>query len=294
MAYDDFEKSAHLSTPVELYTFIAPSMTTRVTSWHKDVSFGGDTYLAEPLSRSNLQIVDAHTDQFDATIELRAAHALVQHYANGVPPREISCLVQRYQPSSGLAIQVWFGYVGALSFKGRMGSFRIPSATADQLELNSPSVICSRLCNHVLYDTRCSIPRTSFDIGANITSISADGRTFGIDVAILAAVTGTTIRGVVAPTVQWATHGELLHVPTGERRTVTTQNSSSSITVQIEFGGGVTGVQIGDPVVLYAGCDHTRAQCHAKFANVINFGGHPDIPRSNPFLVNLFNIEGNG
>lgn len=293
MAFDDYEKSASASTPIELYTFVAPSGTRRLTTYHKDVSFGGFTFTAVPASRSNMQVVDLHTDQFDASIELPAAHELVQHYANGVPPQEVSCLIQRYQPSSGIALQMHFGYVGGLTFKGRMGSFRVPSATADQLNLDVPSVICSRMCNHVLYDARCQMVETDYDVITTITGISLDGRTISTAGAVPADVDGGIFKEKPNGVVPWSLHGRLKHMPTGESRTITVQNSLTSFTIQLEFGGGVAGITIGDAVTIFAGCNHTRAQCKAKFANAINFGGHPDLPRSNPFQTNLLNLAEN-
>lgn len=277
MPFDDFELSVEDSEPIELYTFVAPSLTRRLTSYHRDVDFGGNTFLATPTSRSNLQIVDVHEDQFDATVEVPASDPMAQHYANGVAPREVSCLIQRYQPAAGVALQMWFGYVESLSFKGRMASWRVPSGVAEALELDCPSVVTSRLCQHILYDARCSKLRTDFDVATTVSAISPDGKTITTVGSVPAAISG----------VAWALHGELLHGPTSERRTITAQPALNQFTLQCEFGGGVGGVSIGDAVTIFAGCDHSRTQCRVKFANVINFGGHPDLPRTNPFYYGL-------
>ena len=45
----------------------------------------------------------------------------------------------------------------------------------------------------------------------------------------------------------------------------------------------VPGLLTGAAITLYPGCDHTRATCAAKFANLDNFGGFPWIPTRNPF-----------
>lgn len=271
--FDDFELSVQDSTPIELYTFVTPTTTYRLCSYHKDVSFGGNTFTAVPKSRSVLQVVDLADDQFDASVELPATHALVQHYSNGVPPYEVACTIQRYQPSSGIALQMWFGYVTALNFRGRMGSFRIPSGLADALQMDCPSVLAQRLCNHVLYDARCTKLRTDFDVITTISAISADGRTI------------TTVASVPAAigTVPYALHGEILHTSTGERRTITAQPALNQFTIQCEFPNA--SLAIGHAVTVFAGCDHTVTQCRDKFANVVNFGGHPDMPSSNVFYV---------
>ena len=58
-----------------------------------------------------------------------------------------------------------------------------------------------------------------------------------------------------------------------------------------------------DPVTLYPGCDLTRESCRAynastnprgKFDNYVNFGGHPEVPASNPSFVKILGAQGGG
>lgn len=41
----------------------------------------------------------------------------------------------------------------------------------------------------------------------------------------------------------------------------------------------------GDRFVLYPGCDKTRATCAAKFANILNFRGEPDVPGQDSYYA---------
>lgn len=45
------------------------------------------------------------------------------------------------------------------------------------------------------------------------------------------------------------------------------------------------GINVGDAVTVYAGCDHAVATCFSKFVNVPNFGGLPHLPTVNPYYV---------
>jgi uncharacterized phage protein (TIGR02218 family) len=273
VAFDDFELSVSDSAPVELYTFVDPTATWRLTTHHKDITFGGNTYTATVGSRSSLSVVGLADDSYDLTVELEAAHALVQKYANGVAPYSVTCLVQRYQPASGLAIQLWSGPVTSLAFKGRMGSFRISSGIADALAQECPNVTAQRSCGHQLYDARCTKLESSFAVATGIDAISADGRTITTLGSVPAAIGG----------VPWALHGTLLHVPSNERRTIIVQPSTTQFQIQLEFPLGL--VSVGDAVKVIAGCNLTLEQCKAKFSNVINFGGMPSLPQSNLFYV---------
>lgn len=281
MPFNDYEQSIQDSAPVELYTFTTPTTTYRLTSYHKDITFGGNTFTATPASRSSIHVVDLHNDHYDATVELPASHALIQSYANGVPPSTVSCLIQRYQPASGLAIQMWFGYVVALNFKGRMGSLRIPSGLADALMMDCPSVLAQRLCNHILYDTRCGEDPDNFKVLTTVAAISGDGRTI------------TTVDPVPAAinNVNWAEHGIMFNVAANEYRTIVGQpgNSLTQFAIQCEYPVG--SIAIGNAIRIYAGCDHRVSTCRDKFDNVLKFGGHPDLPSSNIFYVGLLNAK---
>jgi hypothetical protein len=283
--FDDYELHPFRSRPIELFTFVAPTATWRITTHDKDIAFGGNTFTSETSSRSNLRILDAQSDQYDVSVELLATHPLIVHYANGFPPREVTCLIQRYQPDSGIAIQMHYGYVLALGFKGRMGSLRIPSAIADSLQLECPSVLAQRTCQHILFDSRCRKLKVDYQVPTTVTAISIDGR-----VITTAASTPAAITDYTGNRVDWALHGHLVHATSTEPRTIIEQIALNEFRLQCEFGGGAN-VQIGDVVTVYAGCLQTPGQCRDKFSNMDNYGGHPDLPESNIFRNNVTSIR---
>lgn len=274
MSFNDFEQSIAASAPVELYTIVTPAATYRLTSFQSDIVFGGNVFIATPASRSGIHVVDMHNDSYDASLELPATHAVAMLYANGVPPRSVEVTIQRYQPSSGIAIQLWHGFVVQVTYRGRMATFRIPALTADALKMDCPSVLAQRMCNHVLYDGRCQILRADFDLAETITSISSDGKT--IEVGSMPGVVGG---------VSWALHGEILHIPSGERRTIVGVPTATSVAIDLEFPSG--SLAVGHSVTIFAGCDHTIDQCKTKFNNVLNFGGMPSLPKTNVWYVGL-------
>lgn len=286
MAFDDDEKSVSSSAPIELYVFTAPAVTYRLTTYHKDVVYGGFTYTATPASRSSLGIVDVADDSDALTVEIPATHALAQQYANGIPPRDVFVTVHRYQQVSGTAIQLWDGYISSMSFRERVASMRIPSTITDALSQDCPGVCAQRICNHVLYDARCGISEAAHQVSTTIASISTDGRTI-----VLAGPTpGPTTGATHGPDgVPWARHGFIIHSASGERRTIISQSTTTVITIQVEFPR--QSLTVGDAVIVQAGCDHRVTMCRDKFANALNFGGHPDLPESNPFYISLVTIK---
>ena len=80
-------------------------------------------------------------------------------------------------------------------------------------------------------------------------------------------------------------HGEILHAPSNERRTIVDQANTTTITVQAQFPN--FSLHIGDVITVYAGCDHSITTCDVKFANGVNHGGHPYMLPSNIFITGL-------
>ncbi|MDG4870579.1 phage BR0599 family protein, partial [Guyparkeria sp. 1SP6A2] len=43
------------------------------------------------------------------------------------------------------------------------------------------------------------------------------------------------------------------------------------------------GLEVGQEIEVYPGCDRTAATCNAKFNNLLNYGGFDFIPPKGPF-----------
>lgn len=264
----DDEASVKTSRPREIFDIVQNAATThRVASGVRDVDFGGFTYTAYPLARSEVGMSSA-TGDLDPVLTLPLSHPLSQRYLQqGSPPRQVSVFMRRLQENSGLAELIWDGYVTAMSIDGHLAKFSIPSRTGRSLDRNVASFLAGRLCPHVLYDAQCRVDRSSFVISTTIAS--HNGRR--ITVASLAPFAGEGDT--------WLPFGELYHVPTGERQTIFAQ-AGTVIDMQAPIPEAVN----GDSVLLYAGCDHGVAMCFARYANQPNFGGQPQLPNLDLFI----------
>lgn len=277
MSFDSLERSIESSLIAELYICAAPAFTYYLTSSTNDIVYGGQTYKATNGARSNALTVDLSSDASDVTFTIPIDHALVNAYAPGIPVAELEITIIRYQIAGGAGMQIWQGYVSGMSLSGELASFRVPSGTADTLLLNVPGVLATRACNNVLYDNQCTIVRASYTITTTILGISADGKTIGV--SSMAGLPGSTVTG-------WATHGDILHNLSTERRTITLHTGPATLTLQCAFPNGV--IHVGDVVSVAAGCDHQLdTGCGAKFNNAINYTGVWALPVSNVFYVGL-------
>jgi hypothetical protein len=273
MAYLDDDQSVHGGVPQELYKFEGPiaALTYYYTSWQESILFGGKTYVAVPIERDVVG-GSTHNDPPELSIKLPVSLALVQEFAFKTPPRSLDLTIYRIQPGGN--VDYWKGVVTSISVQGNVASIRSPSLLDDPMRSSISNVYFQGLCNHVLYDARCTKSAAAYKTPTTVISISgdeivvADDGDFGVD--------------------DYFKGGEIVRVTDGERRLVLSNvDSTETITINKRFRT----LAPADAVELYAGCAHVVDVCRDKFSNVANYGGHPYIPNSNPFLSGMKGLQ---
>jgi hypothetical protein len=272
VSYDDDERSTRQNRPIDLYTLVTPTAIYRVTSHIVDVDFGGNTFTALTMSRGPQQVAQDLTGR-ELIVYLPITHPLVRRFAaTGIPERQVLVTLHRLQEVSGIAVQAWQGFGTGMQVDGHVAKLRVPSVTDDAMRIKLPVAGAQRLCNHRLFDARCAPnpgvdgpAAASFQVGCNV--VSQIGTTLIV----------STLNGRPDG---WASLGDVVHVATGERRYILRQ-AGTTLTLHSPF----VGASPGDALDIFAGCDHSVATCRDKFANVTNFGGHPEMTTSiNPWL----------
>lgn len=264
--FDENERSASQSRPIDLYVIATPRFTYHVTSYSTDVTYAGQVYTATTMSRSDNELAQDPTGR-EMTIYLPITHPLIQQFAaTGIPERQVTVTMLRLQEASGIAQQQGFGLAQSITIDGpHLAIVRVPSITDDAMKISLPIVTAARTCAHVLFDTGCS-PNPGVDgphRGANEIATS-----------IVSQVGVTlTVASIGANPDQWAQYGEAVHVPSGERRYVLSQ-VGAVLTINAPFVNFLS----GDGIFVVAGCDHAVISgCRNKFNNVRNFGGQPYV-----------------
>jgi hypothetical protein len=277
VSFDSDESSRQGSQPVEGFKFVLPTVTYRLTGGAHDVTINGEVYTAAPIARGNV-VVTGDADKAELVVTMPVSHAIAQRYLQqGIPPRDVLVTCYRQQP--GGFEQWWKGYATSIGLSGREASFRIPSLIADAISRKLPVIGASASCPHMLYDANtCRVSRA-----AVTAALGAVKRT-----TTIASIAGNDI-GVVSLG-GWpdnaAMLGELVHVPSGERRSIYSQIGTTT-TLQMP----ILEAQIGDAVDVYAGCSHAMDSVIAtsmpigcvRFGNAVNFGGFSDLVNINPF-----------
>lgn len=275
---DDFlddEMSAENSQPREYMDIVHGTTTYRIAFGTRDMEVGSNVYPALPAARGEVGVASSSSRK-EMTLTLPSNHALVRRYCQmGNPPKKIMATLYRKQLRSGLS-RVWFsGQISALEFSndGTEATFTIPERAGEVLLRVLPTTTADRRCQNTLYDSRCKVDRTSVLFKLTTTVLYVNGRTVRYDQG------NTAADG-------WAINGELVHVASGEPATVLSHGyvGLPSSIVEIELQMPIPGMQVGDTIEVYAGCDLSLAQCIARFANKDNFRGMPQLPQGNPHL----------
>lgn len=270
MTYNEYEESQTNSQPYELYEFIGTYESYYYTSDLNSHTFNSKTY--EPVAglfRSEIVIGTHEETDNTVSIEMPIDIQLVKDYAFQVTPPELIVNIYRLQRAESSDYKLYLtGTISAISTENNIATFTIPTLFSEMLSGNVPTIYVQTSCNHVLFDDRCGVSRTSNSVTTTVSSIT-DNQT------IVVSSTGSFDEG-------WFEGGELLIVGTGERRTISSQ-SGTTMVVNYVFAD----ISIGDSIQITAGCDHSfdgEGGC-PKFSNQAKFGGCPFVPgESNNFF----------
>lgn len=271
MAYADDVTSIDDADRIDLYRFDGPQVTYAHTSGTRAITVATIDYAPLAGLRRGPIGASSSSDKKTLTVTMSGACDLAVAYAYTTPPRSLRLRIYEYQRNSAAAVLVWDGEVTAVSARGLEIEVRSSSQLSEKLATPVPGVVCQRRCPHILGDQHC---RVDMEASANkhtttVSSVSADG--FTVTLASIGAFSDDDFRA-----------GKIVRDLDGEARTITGQ-TGAILTLASPFR-----VLAGtNAVTLYVGCTKLVSYCYSRFDNVINFGGHPNMPNSNPFVLGL-------
>lgn len=257
MSFLSDETSVETSAPREAIEISTPAAVWRLASGSRSFTLDGKRYTAESAARGAVTVSPiGNAAEFE--LALPVSHAFAQRYLQPTPPRRVEVNVYRQQ-AGGDAQRIMTGVVTSCTVADHVAKFRVQPPVTEIATKELPTITVGRTCPHILYDVNCQIARTSFRVLTTVATVSG-------------AVVTVTSMGIHPN--QWAQYGELVHVPSGERMTISDQ-TGLVLTLQLP----IFGMQSGDVVEVYAGCDHGIKTCEEKFSNKQNFGGSPHVPK---------------
>ena len=271
--YTDKEYSVHAGAPIEVYRFTGTLANYHYTSAEINVTVGGQLYTAIPISRSAVSVSNQEDDNQELEIEVPYDLDIIQEYVYTLAPARLGLEILRYHEGTNPStdyIVLWKGYVTLYTISGHMAKLRVPSIFSLLLQGEVPGVWYHQPCNHVLFNTQCNASGTMIKANYKTTSTITI-----VDDRLITVVNDGVVNS-------WLRAGEIYNTTRTERRSIV-DNVNNLITINYPFRNAV----VGDTVDMYTGCDHLFTTCRDKFANSINYGGFPYIPRDNPFKGHL-------
>jgi hypothetical protein len=260
--------------------------TDRLTSFEADLSDGTNTYTAQKIGHGTIiQGVNLDTDQVDVSSGLWAGNPL-QLQAMLKMEAPLFLVIKAANVVAGAISSpavVFRGEVTTVSVKGSI--LKAKAVTGGTLfDRMIPRVVMQPACNNSLFDVGCALAKADWKFTATVQDPGTPGYPFTIWLNTLARAVGSV------PTIAanwfvggWVEFGSGL---SWQRRAI--------IRSTIPYGGALSITlnrdpdpfpEIGDPVVLYPGCDGSIDTCRNVFGNVNNFMGHPFMPLANPSLT---------
>ncbi|MDQ6704005.1 MAG: DUF2163 domain-containing protein [Pseudomonadota bacterium] len=240
------------------------------------ITLNGYVYAAKSILLDGLKFKCAtglEVDQQQITISARAADTVggvpfLQALRNGVfDGCEISrerAFLNSWSPADTA------NPVGSvILFKGRIGTIDNIGRTTAQITVNSdlvlldmqmPRNVYSPSCQHVLYDSGCTLVKSAFGTAGTVGAGS----------------TGSVINWSGASTT--FNQGTILF-SSGVNAGVSANVKSAVASTSLALSYPLLNVPApGDAFTVYFGCDHTQATCTNKFNNLSNFRGFPYVP----------------
>lgn len=264
MTYDTIERSEAQARPVELFTFSRGTVAWRFTSADRDRSVGGDAFVAATIIRGGIS-QGSELNRSALTLKVPREFPIAQMFAQGVPVDTIVLRVQQYHEGDDQVAGVWGGRVVNVAF------------TSEGAEIACEPVYTSvramglrrryqRQCPHALYGKGCEVDPAAFVLVSEVSAVEGNAITApGLDAHPDGWWEGGYLQYEIEPGV---VERRFIFGHTGETVTTLTRPAGLLPDMEVQF---------------FPGCDHSESTCASKFANLLNYGGMPDIPLKNPF-----------
>lgn len=273
MAFDTFEISDADGRPIHFYELRWGNTEWFYNSSDRDldltISGSTETYLGAPILDEGITV--GGDNPGDLRINL-ADNLPVVDLFRGTPPSEnVKVVVIRKHEGDTESTVFFAGKVNNVKRDGK-GKATLFCSIGKQRR-GGLRLTWSRSCPHVLYDRQCRLNREDFVATATVTAVTGNG--FTVDVEPNATL-GYYDGGIIA----WDADG----LGTLEQRAIEKGTSTTEFTMF----GRADGLEVGQLVSMYPGCDRLSSTCNGKFDNLSNYGGITQMPGESPYNSNIF------
>jgi uncharacterized phage protein (TIGR02218 family) len=278
-----YEVSGYGGRPIELFEFIRTSggidYYWRYTGSDRNVWHNNVEWKAVPIRHDAIRLSsEAQSTTLVVTLPIEEEFCQQFRYFGTLPSDTVWLRLRRAHagdmtdpdgmaPTISDSLVTWIGTVNGITQVDEVEAKVTCAMLAASFQRGGLRYGYQRNCPHALYaPNTCKVNRESFRVNGVVTVISG--------LTITAPEFATEPDG-------WFAGGFIEYpLPAGmiERRMVV-----AHVGTQITLVGIPVGVDVGDTIAAFAGCDRVVDTCVNKFNNLGNFGGFPHTPGRNPF-----------
>lgn len=281
MTFSALEESQDQGTPASLFlieygddadAFYA------YTDSESKITFGGRTY--QPVTIGRDKITSSGTlDRTTLEIQINPAAEVVQLYRAGAPSHVVRLTIYQGHvddPANEFLV-VWTGRIISINQSSRFATIAG--------EPVSTSLRRAGLRRHYQYGCPWSLYGPECKASQAAATVTAPAVEIGQNVIGFAdGWQGTRIKTKFqGGFVQWADAGSnvtqtrtILKVSEGDPA------ADPVVPDRLLINGQVVGLDVGGTVTIVLGCNHQLTDCRDLHDNVLNYGGQPFIPKTNP------------
>lgn len=282
MTYASIEASVDEGRPYFLYQFVEGDQvwrfTSRPTVWTSAGS-GGDTITWEPAAVAHGDVVQtSEIERGRLELTWPLSHPFARRFLAplGNTPATLT-IFRGHEQVLGETVAHWKGRVVGAEVEGQRILLQAESIFST-LRRAGVRAKYQRLCRHALYGRGCGLDIALYWVTGTVTAVSGNASSLTIPEAA-AEPTGWYRGGVLRLNAQ-------LGFITGHAgATLTLSRPMPELATAL--AAPEIDPETGSPLPVLAdiapGCDLRAATCAAKFGNLANFGGFPEIPGRNPF-----------
>ena len=281
MPYTTIESSSAEGRPYFLYQFVEGAQVWRFTSRASDwtsAGSGGDVIAWEAAAVAHGDVVQSgEIERGRLELTWPLSHSFARRFLAPMGNDPVTLTIFRgHEQVPGETVAHWKGRVVGAEVEGQRILLNCESVFGT-LRRAGVRATYQRLCRHALYGRGCGLDIAAHWLSGTVTAVAASGAVVTIPAAARAP-DGWYRAGVLRFGVQ-------LGFVIGHAGAVLTL-SRPMPDLAAALGNPDIDPDTGEPlpvlVDIAPGCDLRAETCAAKFGNLLNFGGFPEIPGRNP------------